>query len=1174
MLYPAFMWVGSVDVPEELIRAHTDGRLVLFVGAGASVDPPSSLPLFGALAAQIAGEAGHTPSAEEVAQPDVLLGRLDGKTDVHHRVQSILNASGSAPNQLHEAIIALASSTGVLRIVTTNYDRHLTEVLAQRGIKVTEYHAPALPVGHDFEGLVYLHGALSQEPRRLVVTDRDFGRAYLTEAWATTFLQRMFQSYTALFIGYSHADVVMRYLARGLGPNAARFALADRTSDTNWEALGIVPVWFEVENGSWAQLSDTVQRWAERASMSLLDHRQRIAALVQSPPSAIPEDMSYLESLLGDVDTARLFTELASTAEWLTWANTRPEFGRLFNDEAPDDVTRTLAYWYAERFVLSSEELNSAALDVLAAHHGRLSAACASAIGHWLHNAHVEGVPRPAWLDRWLPFLLQAESWNDDWWELALRASQWPDNRHAALLLFDHLTEPNSAFDGFGSARPAIGRPRKGGLDGYYLTEVFDNVFRPNLGECAEQILAIADRHLRRAHQLHLLSANGAGRWDPISFRRAAIAMPSEHPERLDALIDAARDSLVYVVNNDVETGTGRCRAWAASNVPILERLAIHAITCATSLTSSAKVEWIAERPSWLSDSSVRVELAELIESSAATAGDEVLDAFVAVILETLGAEPYDDEEEAHANARWQLPILGAVSRGNPDHATTARAIEQLTQRYPDLAGWTSAPSTQRIRAGFVSDDPPMSIDEFARLVAADPTAAIAHVYEYREAHSPWNGPTWHGALKMVADVVAASAADGFVVLDCDQESRDLTGALIAGWSRSAIDEPTALAVIERLTELDLRRWTTEITQLLAEGGRSEPHPTKWGEYPTARALATGLWSALPSASAVEGVHEDWLFAAINSDPGRLAQFWLGAVSALWQAASDDWSGLPDDIRAAMQTIIEDPGDRGALGEVVLASNAHFLHAADSTWTAQHLLPHMTWADADRAGRNWQGYLTWGQPREPLLRAGLLDGYLDAASHAEVFDDHHRRQLAGHLAAIAIYSEVDLATWLPEFTRRAETAILVEWIQEVGWRLEQLDTDAVEAQWSRWMRTYWQERLNSVPTALTTEEATALAGWVLYLGGSYPEAVNLATQREVRFDQHQSFVHQISKQVKPSAPTGQLLLHVLKDMTAPFWGCDDLKAVFDRVAPELPADTVDAIRNQALRLGCANAHAW
>ncbi|MEI2815759.1 MAG: hypothetical protein V9E99_04810 [Microthrixaceae bacterium] len=131
-IYPLVRGVGSVDVPEELIRAHTDGRLVLFVGTGASVDPPSSLPLFGALAAQIAGEAGHTPSAEEVAQPDVLLGRLDGKTDVHHRVQSILNASGSAPNQLHEAIIALASSTGVLRIVTTNYDRHLTEVLTQR----------------------------------------------------------------------------------------------------------------------------------------------------------------------------------------------------------------------------------------------------------------------------------------------------------------------------------------------------------------------------------------------------------------------------------------------------------------------------------------------------------------------------------------------------------------------------------------------------------------------------------------------------------------------------------------------------------------------------------------------------------------------------------------------------------------------------------------------------------------------------------------------------------------------------------------------------------------------------------------------------------------------------------------------------------------------------------
>jgi len=63
---------------------------------------------------------------------------------------------------------------------------------------------------------------------RLVLTDSDFGRAYLTEGWTRRFLQQLFSKYTILFIEYGHNDIVIEYLARGLPPQAdhpGRFAL-------------------------------------------------------------------------------------------------------------------------------------------------------------------------------------------------------------------------------------------------------------------------------------------------------------------------------------------------------------------------------------------------------------------------------------------------------------------------------------------------------------------------------------------------------------------------------------------------------------------------------------------------------------------------------------------------------------------------------------------------------------------------------------------------------------------------------------------------------------------------------------------------------------------------------------------------------------------------------------
>ena len=78
------MWIGAVDIPDDLILAHAEGTLALFVGAGASMDAPSSLPSFGQLAELIAEEAGRAIDEHGSVPLDTLLGNLsDGDTDVH-----------------------------------------------------------------------------------------------------------------------------------------------------------------------------------------------------------------------------------------------------------------------------------------------------------------------------------------------------------------------------------------------------------------------------------------------------------------------------------------------------------------------------------------------------------------------------------------------------------------------------------------------------------------------------------------------------------------------------------------------------------------------------------------------------------------------------------------------------------------------------------------------------------------------------------------------------------------------------------------------------------------------------------------------------------------------------------------------------------------------------------
>lgn len=201
------MWIGKIKLPEELINAQVDGRLVIFAGAGVSMSPPSSLPNFRDLVRKIESKTGNLLTWDpEKEAPDRFLGRLKEKGPrVHKLVWDIIKNQDSNPTDLHYALLSLFRSPQEVRIVTTNFDTHFSTAAAELfDGEVPIYYAPALPLGHRFNGIVYLHGCVDQKPEELILTDRDFGRAYLTEGWVTRFLVGIFDSYEVLFVGYSH----------------------------------------------------------------------------------------------------------------------------------------------------------------------------------------------------------------------------------------------------------------------------------------------------------------------------------------------------------------------------------------------------------------------------------------------------------------------------------------------------------------------------------------------------------------------------------------------------------------------------------------------------------------------------------------------------------------------------------------------------------------------------------------------------------------------------------------------------------------------------------------------------------------------------------------------------------------------------------------------------------
>ena len=277
------MKLGGLDFPSALMAALRNHRLAVFAGAGVSKGTPACLPLFKELTKEIAQGTGEHLGDDE--PEDRFLGRL--QTDKRVRAAELLTKRCPRPTGLHRDLLRLFPSATSARIVTTNFDLLFEQAAAEGGAgsKAEVFKAPALPLGREFSGIVHVHGALDR-PETMVLTDADFGRAYLTEGWARRFLVDLFRSFTVLFVGYSHDDIVMHYLARALpAGDTQRFVLTDETDDGRWTRLRITPIPFQVEVGLWHSV-----RGHSRASEVQVARDPRLAARDQGDREEHPSN--------------------------------------------------------------------------------------------------------------------------------------------------------------------------------------------------------------------------------------------------------------------------------------------------------------------------------------------------------------------------------------------------------------------------------------------------------------------------------------------------------------------------------------------------------------------------------------------------------------------------------------------------------------------------------------------------------------------------------------------------------------------------------------------------------------------------------------------------------------------------------------------------------------------
>ena len=330
---------------------------------------------------------------------------------------------------------------------------------------------------------------------------------------------------------------------------------------------------------------------------------------------------------------------------------------------------------------------------------------------------------------------------------------------------------------------------------------------------------------------------NGTG----TSGHRSAIEPHDQNAWRqaIDVLIDAARDCLEWLAGNDSCTAERWCEELVASNVPLLRRLAVHAVSKRLDLTADERIDWVLKNTG-LHNHPAHHEIFRTVGLAYPNAGS----ACRAELIESVQAYRSISDNAVY-NERITMRWIEWLCKADPDCRFAKSALHKLKadnlglepEEHPDFLYWI----------GSVSHEPqtPWDVEELLGKPAAD---WLQDLLSFQP-----DGFRIHDRRGLVGMVQQAAARDfdwGLALADAltgeKQWDVDLWSGLILAWSNIELDENGYRRVLEHVAHVELYlQHAREVTAILKAVVKDRAAQTTYRLLPSANAVATRLWTHL-----------------------------------------------------------------------------------------------------------------------------------------------------------------------------------------------------------------------------------------------------------------------------------------------------------------------------------------
>jgi len=1063
-LMTALWSTAGVDIPLELSEAFDADRVVFFCGAGVSVPSPSDLPNFKKLAEQIVHDLGRVEHIADDTALDVVLGKMDrlgGR--VHLRAEEILSQS-IYPNPLHEHILAVGS-TRTLRVVTTNFDTHFERAAEKQSITVNVSTAPALPLGDSFEGLVHIHGRLPlAKNEQLVLTDADFGEAYIARGWATQFLAELFKKYTVVFIGYSAKDTVMRYLTRAIADRSSLYALVAADSDqSSWSELDVVPLPYPNPNGDHDKLRELFASWSGRLRLDAVS-RLNAAREVAANPAGASARRDDLQWILNDEELRNHFISYASAPDWAPLLSSMGMLERLCMITDTTNTERSGQFWNFASWLVSTIDSDDGEtlVALIAKHDGRLSHEL------WFHTwLKLTSLDHFSLHTRQLVALtIDARGVGDDGRRGMLVANLVESDPTYAKIMLASIATPRRTFE-----------VKK---NWYSQAEYVDVSLRyPTLRHVAEESLPgltndseISDRFLLAlssalsTHEVETALLNGAVAPNDISRRRSKIGADESHGSNASIgwIVSLVRDLLRQKAMDD---DLSLIRNFLEDDAEIVRRIGFDAIAIANVRHASEFIELLVSKIV-VFDSYSRPEVFAVLSNHFPHASLSSRKSLIQFIIQS----QHYQERPLEVGVREKLNVLRWLSRFAPDDSLVAEAIAAIAPEnntfvdrvHPELGmppvQFEPEPSYEpsgdyldrtpkqvvwrmkrdpRLKDDSWDEDQPRA--ELVLYLNANRTAAPLVLAECVR-QSLWHQTIWNAAISFMTDDNWSTSLASFI--GAHPAPGPLAPTIVASLTRE-IDSASIGVLKERLSSA-FRVW-----KLMPPAGSQEPTPSRF--------------------------EVDW-------DPrSSIAR---AVMDLIWGTARKRSSHKVTVRELNMiKSMVSDSYPSGDASIAVVARSSQYLAINAPAWFNQTLVPLLLGWDV-RARQGWRGLVqacSWNPALHEYLGDALRVRFSwFVETHPEFSEDY----LQLHAGVFFWYVDDDLA-WPDAIYTALDEDGRASWLRHLA---DGRGSDIPDFARDEKLLSHWQRRLRGLPGPLSSIEQGALLSWLSMNPSNFAQMAN------------------------------------------------------------------------------------